>query len=160
MNSTPNIDILIDSCWTEPNKQFVDNTGPAYEDGTRQMCMIQGGLGTDSRYEAWVRDANNTAVGDMPAIYLGPGTTVGSTWSLWAAEDSVTMHVTPNKSPSFASAVTMMWGYETDPNPLMYFNAATKMDSTNCAFANDNEDSSMIYFQCHFHCGIPLDFDS
>ena len=119
-----------------------------------QICVIQSGLGPTAWYEAWVRDANNGAVGSLSAVELGPGTSVGRMYTFSAALKDLTIGVTPNKSPSEASAVTMMWGeVET---PQMYFNAATKMGETNCTFSNDSHEGTMTFFQCTFGCGLPF----
>ena len=153
VNSNANVDTLNNSCWTEPNKRQHEMSDPEYDPFTCQICVIQSGVGPNAWYEAWVRDADNAAVGNLPPINLGPGTRVGKMWTFSAAADSLTMGITSNESPSSASAVTMMWGYQ--ETPQMYFDAATRMGGTNCTFQNDGQDGTMTYFQCHFRCGIP-----
>lgn len=155
INSTPNVDTLNNSCWTSPNKPLYSLSDPEFENDMCQICFIQSGLGPNAWYEAWVRDANNRATGSLSAIELGPGTAAGKMYTFSAALKDLTIGVTPNASPSEASAVTMMWGDAVE-TPQMYFNAATKMGGTNCTFSNDAHEGTMTYFQCTFGCGLPF----
>lgn len=154
VNSAISVNSVNESCWTLPNIPLIHSSSPAYLPDTCQICGIQGGVGPVAWYAAWVRDANNSAVGNMPVVDLGPGTSVGKTWQFSAAGGFLTMLVLPGEHPTSASAVSMMWGDQ--PEPQMYFDPIGT-DSINCSLQGDAQDGTVTYFQCHFDCGLALD---
>ena len=154
VNSGINVNSVTESCWTLPNIQLIHSSSPAYLPDTCQICGMQGGVGPVATYAAWVRDANNSAVGNMPVINLGPGTILGTAWEFSAAGEFLTMLVLPGKNPMSASAVAMGWGDQ--PEPQMYFDPIGT-DSTNCSFQGNAQGGNVTYFQCHFDCGLALD---
>lgn len=120
---------------------------------------MQGGIGPNAWYAAWVRDANNTAVGNLPAIDLGPGTSAGRSRGIQAAGNLLTITVDPNKDSSSRSGVSMMWGYQPgyQSGPQTYFAPMTPVNSTNCTDQGGTQNGSVVYFQCHFYCGPTSD---
>ena len=83
INSAPTADTLNNSCWTQPDKQLHSPEDPEYEAGTCQVCVIQSGVGPVAWYEAWVRDPDIMAAGNLPAVLLGLGTKAGGDLGLW-----------------------------------------------------------------------------
>ena len=143
------------SCWTKPNTTNIDPSSPYYKPDTCQVCAMQGGVGPNAWYAAWVRDANNTAVGDQPAVNLGPTTSIGRNVAFAAAGNFLTMGVDPNKDPGARSAVGMMWGYQpgVQSGSQTYFAPMTPLNSTNCTSEGGTQGDTVVYFQCHFYCG-------
>ena len=148
------------SCWTTPAKPALHTKKGDFSSGQCQICVTRWDTGEDPKYQLWIRDAHNHAMGEMkttplPRSDLEPydstnlTTPAGNKFvSLWEMEFDGFFG-----QPDI-TGVYMTWqaNLEVLQATMTFSPSSVGSPTENCSFSGSTKGGTVTNFQCHFEC--------